>query len=303
MPALLPGYECLGAALRLLRPAKTAGPCTGDSSRGPCRRGATRWISESRAAVAQTQPFLRATAPTGDAFMSLQRGVAQSRQLKSLIDDEGHDLRFGVRDAGADTIRERSGAPCVLRKQILGGGFRFESASAPLLDLVETAYGDLPRHRLPATTSGFRVELRLLSRQVAPGAVDTPPRWTQSDASLLCSVLDASNYAVLAPGTHHALVAEWEWLTGASVAADSEPMVPSNKETRTTGRLLMQGALTCLKTMRTWGPDEPQFSADHVRHSDAADSIGDGTRGPATGFPRRGAGPRLCQPAVPTVPE
>ncbi|GGY23034.1 hypothetical protein GCM10008098_15540 [Rhodanobacter panaciterrae] len=91
-------------------------------------------------------------------------------------------------------------------RQILGGCFRFESTSEALLDLVEAAYAGLPPHQLMMGTPEFRIELRLLPRQLSPSAAEPPPMRVQSGAGLLCGVMDASNYVVLAPEQRRALV-------------------------------------------------------------------------------------------------
>jgi hypothetical protein len=88
----------------------------------------------------------------------------------------------------------------------LGGRFRFESTSEALLNLVEVAYAGLPPHRLPIAVPEFRVELRLAPRQASPHVAEPPPVQTRSGAGLLCGVMDASNYVVLAPEQHRALV-------------------------------------------------------------------------------------------------
>ncbi len=114
--------------------------------------------------------------------------------------------RSSARDADADPFRERSGHRLATEKQILGGCFRFESSSAALLDQVEAAYGGLPRHRLPIAAPTFHIELRLLPRRALAGATEPPPVQMQSGAGLLCGVMDASNYVVLAPAQGRALV-------------------------------------------------------------------------------------------------
>jgi hypothetical protein len=112
----------------------------------------------------------------------------------------------GVQATVADPFCERSNRPSSVRKQILGGRFRFESTSRALLDLVEAAYAGLPQHQLPTTAPEFCVELRLLPRQARPGTAEPPPVRMQSGAGLLCGVMDESNYAILAPAQQRALV-------------------------------------------------------------------------------------------------
>ena len=111
------------------------------------------------------------------------------------------------RDAIADPFGERPFHGRSVRKQILGGSFNFESTSEVLLDLVEAAYGGLPQHRFSVDeTTQFHVELRLAGRQASRGHSTPPPVKMQSGAGLLCGVMDASNYVVLAPEQRRALV-------------------------------------------------------------------------------------------------
>jgi len=144
------------------------------------------------------------------------RSAASGNQTaETLIDDDGSDVCAGARDAGADPFCERPAdhrhSVC---RQILGGCFRFDSTSEALLDLVETAYDGLPSHHLPGAAPEFRIELRLLPRQVPPNAVEPPPVRVQSGAGLLCGVMDASNYVVLAPEQRRGLVVASEDMLG-----------------------------------------------------------------------------------------
>ena len=132
-----------------------------------------------------------------------------------MIDDDGSDFCAGAQDAGADPFCERLAdhrhSVC---RQILGGCFRFESTSEALLDLVETAYAGLPSQHVPMNAAEFRIELRLLPRQISPNAVEPPPVRVQSGAGLLCGMMDASNYVVLAPEQRRALVVASEDMLG-----------------------------------------------------------------------------------------
>jgi hypothetical protein len=132
--------------------------------------------------------------------------AVQSRRLKLLTEDNGLGFRASVSDAVADPFCERSSHHFSMSRQILGGLFCFESSSEALLDLVEAAYADLPSHQLPMIAPKFRIELRLLPRQISPHAAEPPPVRVQSGAGLLCGVMDASNYVVLAPEQQRALV-------------------------------------------------------------------------------------------------
>jgi hypothetical protein len=122
--------------------------------------------------------------------------------------------RYDVGDVSADPFCERPPHCISVHKQILGGRFRFESTSPELLQLVEAAYGGLPRHQLPTAAPEFSVELRLVSRQAPPYAAEPPAVRTQSGAGLLCGVVDASNYVVMAPDQRRALVVASEDMLG-----------------------------------------------------------------------------------------
>lgn len=113
-----------------------------------------------------------------------------------------HDASHGH----ADPFCEESGHRSFVYKQILGGRFRFESTSQALLQLVEAAYGDLPQHQLVMAAPEFRIELRLSQRETQPNHAEPPSVQTQSGAGLLCGVMDAFNYTVLAPEQRRALV-------------------------------------------------------------------------------------------------
>jgi len=108
--------------------------------------------------------------------------------------------------AVADPFGERSRGQLSLCRQLMGGSFRFDSASPALLAQVEAAYAGLPPHRFPGATPAFRIELRLLPRRTSPPAAEPPPVRMQSGAGLICGVMDASNYVVLAPAQRRALV-------------------------------------------------------------------------------------------------
>lgn len=113
---------------------------------------------------------------------------------------------FGAAASGADPFRERDKACFSLHKQILGGQFRFCSSSEALLDVVATAFGGLPEHRLGHCYPELLVELRLTTRAAPPDSSEPAPVMTQSGAGLICAVMDASNYAIVAPGQSRALI-------------------------------------------------------------------------------------------------
>jgi hypothetical protein len=123
-----------------------------------------------------------------------------------LTDDERPDSGHGASAIDADPFCERPESLFSMHKQILGARFHFESDSPALLDLVEAAYGGLPPHRFPSVAPEFRIELRLVSREGGLGDIEPPPVQVQSGVGLICGVMDASNYVVLAPDRQCALV-------------------------------------------------------------------------------------------------
>jgi len=116
------------------------------------------------------------------------------------------NLYSGVADPGGDPFGEQSPTRFSLYKQILGGHFRFDSNSEALLDLVGAAYGGLPEHRLPLSLPELQIELRLASRPPIPRAAEPAPVMMQSGGGMLCGVMDAMNYVVIAPEQHRALI-------------------------------------------------------------------------------------------------
>lgn len=111
-----------------------------------------------------------------------------------------------IGDVSADLPAARISRRLSVHKQLLGGRFRFESDHAPLLDLVEAAYCGLPQHQLSKVVPEFCIELRLVERRAVPEGGTPPPVRIQSGADLLCGMMDASNYVVIAPAQRHALV-------------------------------------------------------------------------------------------------
>ncbi|WP_368564788.1 serine kinase [Pseudoxanthomonas sp. UTMC 1351] len=109
-------------------------------------------------------------------------------------------------DPGVDPFNERQPRRHALDKRLLGGRFRFASNSEALLRLVEAAYAGLPPHRL-STASEFLIELDLLPPRDVPYVPEPPQMRMHSGAGVLCGVIDDSNYAVLSPREHRALIA------------------------------------------------------------------------------------------------
>lgn len=105
-----------------------------------------------------------------------------------------------------DPFNERS--PRIFRKRlhVLGGMFEFESSSRRLLQLVDSAYSGLQRHRLSSAAPRFYLKL-----QLAPGAgfaasSEPPAMRMNSGAGLLCGAMDAANFAIVCPEARTGLV-------------------------------------------------------------------------------------------------
>lgn len=128
-----------------------------------------------------------------------------STRLNLLTDDAPHTDRL-VQASHTDPFCEQRGEQFSVRKQVMGGLFHFKSNSSALLELVDAAYGGLPAHHLPPLAPEFRLELRLVPRQQMPLPDEPPPVRTQSGAGLLCGIMDASNYTIIEPGQHRALI-------------------------------------------------------------------------------------------------
>jgi hypothetical protein len=109
-------------------------------------------------------------------------------------------------DILADPFLERPARGQSVERWILGGHFRFTSASDALLALVDAAYGGLPDQVLPVTSTVLQIELRLTPPRGGWPGDEPPPVSTQSGAGLLCGVVDAGNYLVMAPEAGRALI-------------------------------------------------------------------------------------------------
>jgi hypothetical protein len=118
-------------------------------------------------------------------------------------------------DLPSDPFGERS--PMLARKplQLLGGRFRFDSNSPELLELVDSAYAGLPRHRLSTKAPDLRVRLLLTASHKAYASVEgrrslnrsgPPPLAMLSGAGLLCGATVSSNVVLVSPREDAALV-------------------------------------------------------------------------------------------------
>ncbi len=96
--------------------------------------------------------------------------------------------------------------------QLLGGRFRFDSNSADLLRLVDSAYAGLPGHRLSAEAPDLRVSLLLMppararASNIRARASEPPPLAMLHGASLLAGATESSNFVVMSPREGAAVV-------------------------------------------------------------------------------------------------
>jgi len=111
-----------------------------------------------------------------------------------------------VPDLLADPFGERSKMEARKRLQLLGARFQFESNSAKLLRLVDSAYAGLPQHRLSAMAPSLRVRLLLRSPQQSRIRNEPPALSMLSGGGFLGGATDTSNFVILSPSQRTALV-------------------------------------------------------------------------------------------------
>lgn len=109
-------------------------------------------------------------------------------------------------DERADPFGEHVPRRTTMVRHVLGSEIRFDSDNESLLALVQEAYGGLPEHRIFPEAPELQVELRLMKREGSIETAGPPPVRTQAGADLLCGVMDACNYAVVAPAQRRALI-------------------------------------------------------------------------------------------------
>jgi energy-coupling factor transporter ATP-binding protein EcfA2 len=112
-------------------------------------------------------------------------------------------------DLLADPFGERTRMPARRPLHLLGARFRFESNSPRLLQLVDSAFAGLPRHRLSDFAPNLNVRLLLTPEErLRNGKRPEPPRLSMlSGAEFLGAATESSNFVVLSPSNRSALVA------------------------------------------------------------------------------------------------
>ena len=112
-----------------------------------------------------------------------------------------------IPDLYADPFGERT--PTLREhRQLLGARFLFESNSRQLLQLVESAYEGLPRHRFSNAGPRLRVSLQLMADgpQRSRRRLEPPPLHMISGGGFLGGATQDSNFVVLSPRERSALV-------------------------------------------------------------------------------------------------
>jgi hypothetical protein len=110
-----------------------------------------------------------------------------------------------VDDLIADPFAEHASGVRTRRLHVLGGRFQFESDNARLLQIAHSAYGDLPRHKLAATTPEFQVRLLLRAGGRAQASGEPSSVQMMSGAGLLFGTSGASS-VILSPAERAGLV-------------------------------------------------------------------------------------------------
>ena len=109
-------------------------------------------------------------------------------------------------EIAADPFHERSTQVSRTRMQLLGGAFEFECGSVQLRQLVDWAYGGLPRHVLREPAPRIRIRL-LHAPPDRPRRRDEPRRVGMlSGPELLCGATSEADFAVIAAEQRAALV-------------------------------------------------------------------------------------------------
>jgi hypothetical protein len=110
-------------------------------------------------------------------------------------------------DPPADPFGERLRPSWRRRVTLLGARIEFEGRSRELLQLVDEAYAGLPAQHARRGGARLKIGLQLVSRPAPRGRREPPPLRTLSGpGGLLCGMMDESNFVLLAPQAHAALI-------------------------------------------------------------------------------------------------
>jgi hypothetical protein len=112
-----------------------------------------------------------------------------------------------MRAAASDPFGESTRAQLGARLSVLGGDFTVRSSNRALLGLAVDAFGGIPKQRLKRRPPRFTVQLVLNDHQKTwtSGEAPPPPVFS-SGAELLCTTIDAGNFAVVDVTKSRALI-------------------------------------------------------------------------------------------------
>lgn len=109
-------------------------------------------------------------------------------------------------DISADPFREHGVPLRRLALRLLGAHFEFQSDSPELMRLVEWAYADLPRHRLPTSIPRMAIRLVLGTEEPARRVGEPAPFSMLSGSGFLCGASPSTSMTVVSEAQRAALV-------------------------------------------------------------------------------------------------
>jgi hypothetical protein len=115
-------------------------------------------------------------------------------------------MKTKIPELYSDPFEERPAVRMYRDIHVLGARVRFESNSEELLRLVDSAYADLPRHKLSRVEPHLRVRLVLTSSERKRAGVEPAPLQMMSGAGLLAGAAESSSFVVVSPHERGALV-------------------------------------------------------------------------------------------------
>jgi hypothetical protein len=115
-------------------------------------------------------------------------------------------MNKGTSELYADPFKERVAVRLHRDVAVLGARIRFESNSAALLRLVDSAYAGLPRHKLARVEPQLRVRLILMSSKRKRSNAEPAPLQMMSGGGLLAGATESSSFVVMSPHEQAALV-------------------------------------------------------------------------------------------------
>jgi len=115
-------------------------------------------------------------------------------------------MKRKIPELHSDPFGERSAVGMHRDYHVLGARVRFESCSEELLRLVDSAYAELPRHKLSRLEPQLRVRLVLTSSEPKRGSIEPAPLQMMSGGGVLAGAAESSSFVVVSPHERAALV-------------------------------------------------------------------------------------------------